>query len=340
MKFSADQLPFKDFESLGLSKKDVLALPAITLNSLLSGNRTSLMRFNDVKVQGLGTNFSLDAKLSLFKEKDGKLSLRVHPIRPELDNSFELSKKEISHLKKHELAFIPKMVTNTDGKLVESLVTLDRTTNELIAIERDKLVAPQMINGVMLSPAQKKDFVSGRPVLINGKKYQLNPSSEIGISGPDLSTVKIRHSTYGSPNMLLDAVLLTAGLGHYVMLYHLANVLLHSKIKLYDPEKSLQSFDFRNALAEAKKEILERQDILSKKEPGEKKENIPALSMDEIKSIIEKKAGEHVVLDKVEAIQNKEEGADLTVKASEKTDDPDNKLSIEDEQPRSISFKM
>jgi len=340
MKYSPEQLPFKDFASLGLSKKEVLSLPEITLNSLLSGNRTSLMRFNDVKVQGLETQFSLDAKLSLFKEQDGSLSLRVHHIRPELDNSFELSKKEISHLKKHELAFIPKMVANANCKLVEALVTLDRTTNELVAIERDKLVAPQMINGVMLSAAQKKDFISGRPVVINGKKYELNPSSELGISGPDLSTVKIRHSTYGSPNMLLDAVLLTAGLGHYVMLYHLANVLLHSKIKLYDPEKSLQSFDFRNALAEAKKEILERQDILSKKDAGAKKDNIPVLSLDEIKSIIEKKAGEHVVLDKVEKIGDTDQEADLEIKATEKKDDPDNKLSIEEEKPRSINFKM
>lgn len=339
MKYSTDQLPFGQFEQLGMDRNSVLALPEITMNALLSGNRTSLIRFCNIKNEKAEQLQPLDAKLSLKKNHNGELFLKVHPIWKNAVNNFDLSQKEIKYLKNQELAFIPKMVSK-DSKPVEALIAYDTTTNEFIAIEREKLRAPDKINGARLSEVQKKDFINGKPVVINGKKYRLNPTNELGISGPDLSSLQVGHSVYKLPNLYMDAALITAGLGHYIMLYHLANVLAHSKFKPFNVDKSLQSEPFRNALADAKMDILQKQDFLSKSTTEESDRASKNLSIDEIKEILEKKAGEHIIAENIHANPDEQRNSLTDIKASLKEDEPDNDLSIEEERPRSVSFKM
>ncbi len=58
---------------MGLTKKDILNMPPRTYNALMSGNRTSLIRFNNIKVPGLEVG-SLDAKLSLERKPNGERS--------------------------------------------------------------------------------------------------------------------------------------------------------------------------------------------------------------------------------------------------------------------------
>jgi hypothetical protein len=41
MKFNASELPYHEFEKVGLKKKDVLGLPVDSLNALLSGRRSA-----------------------------------------------------------------------------------------------------------------------------------------------------------------------------------------------------------------------------------------------------------------------------------------------------------
>lgn len=339
MKYSLDQLPFGQFEQLGMDRNSVLSLPETTMNALLSGNRTSLIRFCNLKNEKAEQLAPLDAKISLKKNHDGELSLKVHPIWKDASNTFDLSQKEIKYLKNQELAFIPKLVTK-EGKPVEALIAYDNTTNEFIAIERDKLRSPDKINGVALTVNQKKDFTDGKPVIIQGKKYRLNPTNELGISGPDLSTVQIGHSAYKLPNLYIDAALVTAGLGHFILLYHLANVIAHSKFKVFNVDKSLQNEPFRNALAAAKMEILQKQDFLSKSTLGDNGKSSKSLSIDEIREILEKKAGEHIITDNIHATLDETSNNLTDVKASLKEDEPDNELSIEDEKPRSVSFRM
>ncbi len=327
MKYSLDQLPYGQFEQLGMDRKSVLALPETTLNALLSGNRSSLIRFCNIKNENGDKLQPLDAKLSLKKSQNVDLSLKVHPIWESAANTYDLSQKEIKYLKNHELAFIPKMVTK-ESKPVEALITYDNTTNEFIAIEREKLRAPDKINGVRLSDVQKKDFINGKPVFVNGKKYRLNPSNELGISGPDLSTLQVGHSVYKLPNLYIDAALITTGLGHYIMLYHLANVIAHSKFKVFNVDKNLQNEPFRNALADARMEILQKQGFLSKSSPDETGKTSKTLSIDEIKEILEKKAGEHIITENIHANPDEETNNLTDIKASLKEDEPDNDLSI------------
>jgi len=78
-KFSIDDLPKEDLKALGLLKDGQLTLDQKSQDNLLNGRVTSLLRLQDINLDGLGIK-SLDAKLSLSNKEDGTVGLYVHPI--------------------------------------------------------------------------------------------------------------------------------------------------------------------------------------------------------------------------------------------------------------------
>lgn len=338
MKYDIEQLPWHDFATLGLDRMQVLSLPKPTLDALLSGNRTSLIRFESLNIPSFPGSF-IDGKLSLKKNKNQELNLVIHPVHPELTNLFSLTQTELKSLREGRMVFIPKLVTDKEGKPQEALVTFDQTTNELVAVRRENLKAPDEINGIKLSPRQQSEFISGKPVSIDNKAYRLDPNNELGISGPRMTSLKIGHSRYRPVDLAADALLLTAGLGHFVMLWHIANVLLHSRLAGFNPEKNLRNLPFRHAIADAQKEIAQQQKEIFRETLGTDKAGIKPLTIDELKNIIEKKAGEHIIINKVEPGINEQAGAEK-VSVVQKKDDLTNHIPIEHEKPQTRSFKI
>lgn len=274
-----DQLPFDQFEILGIFRGDLLKLPPRTLNALLSGQRTSLMRFPNVELSGGVGPATLDAKLSIEVKEDGSPTLKVHPIRREADNVFKLSKDEIAHLQKDEANFIERTIKDR-GKPKEVLITLDKTVNEFVAINKAKVRAPESINDIPLTEDQKKTFREGKSITIGGEGFRLNPNSEIGITttkGDDTRINKLhfkvdvlagvnrkgqpttyRHSTYSSKELAIDLALIASGAGTIVLLEHLANIAMTTaadRIKQNNKEQNLSNPQYWDAIKEATREI-------------------------------------------------------------------------------------
>ena len=177
MHFSINELPEKQLELMGLTKKDILNMPPRTYNALMSGNRTSLIRFNKINVPGLEVG-SLDAKLSLERKPDGSVAIRFHPINQMPRNTFKLTKEEIDKLN-DGINFIEKKLPN--GK--DHLIGIDKQTNEFVSILKDSIEAPKKINGIELTNDQAKDFKEGKDIEVGGEKFRLNPNDELGVSG-------------------------------------------------------------------------------------------------------------------------------------------------------------
>lgn len=222
--FSIDELPEKQLDLIGLTKKDLLNMPPRTFNALMSGNRTSLIRFNKLKVPGLEGG-SLDAKLSLERKPDGNVAVRFHPINQMPKNTFNLTKDEINLLK-GDTNFITRQFEN--GK--NYLVGIDKQTNEFVAIQKDLIEAPKKINGIELTAAQAKDFKEGNEIKVGGQKFRLDPNDELGISSTGknsiLSSLEFKHSEYNSSELLLDLAFLSTGAGTIFMIGHLADLLV------------------------------------------------------------------------------------------------------------------
>lgn len=205
-------MPFDQFKMLGMDKRDVINLPTRTLNALLTGNRTSLMRFKNLKLPGGVNPHSIDAKLSLASE-NGQMQLKIHPINEEVANIYQLSPEEIKQLQDNQTNFISKTLTGIDGTSKDLLISLDKTTNEFVGIDMNKVNAPEEINGTLLSDKQMADFREGKNIQIENSTFRLDPDSEIGVSGitrnnetAEIQSLKFKNSRsrYSSKELLVD----------------------------------------------------------------------------------------------------------------------------------------
>jgi hypothetical protein len=314
MQFEISQLPHKQLELIGLTQKDVLSLPPRTLNALLSGNRTSLIRFDKVNIPGMSSPLSLDAKLSLERKADNSVSLKIHPINQSPKNSFNLTKEELGYLANGETNFVSKQLKDNKGKLDDYLVTLDKTTNEFVAVKRDRILAPEIINGTALTEQQKTDFKNGKDIAVGDGSYKLDPNSELGVkenSNKPIKNLKLKHSTYSENELLIDLALLTSGLGHFVLLEHLANLALHSGAAMMKSwkEENLRNKPTRDALAKTSNELTDSFKQTKK------------ISPEEIKSLIEHHLGRSIELNKTHAVDiNTANPSGIEISAEEKTE--------------------
>ena len=288
MNFSIKELPEQQLELIGLSKKDILNMPPRTYKALMSGNRTSLIRFNKINVPGLEGG-SLDAKLSLERKPANGVAIRFHPINQMPKNTFNLTKEEIETLKNGEANFIEKQFPN--GK--NHLVGIDNQTNEFIVIAKDAVEAPRKINGVELTEKQTNDFKEGKEIKVGGEKFRLNPNDELGISAADnksiISSLEFKHSKYNSSELLIDLALLTTGAGSIFMIGHLADLLILTSAENLKGKKNHHVSQMINENEPLRNELAKASpDIAKKFEKGN------FLTPQELKQLIESHLDRHV----------------------------------------------
>ena len=96
MAYQTESLPYKSFEKIGLHKQDVLNLPKRDLQSLLQGHTTSLL---SLKIRSEGLDLKEKAKLSLYSLSDNSVGIKVHPVRKDIQNDYDLKKSDIERLK-------------------------------------------------------------------------------------------------------------------------------------------------------------------------------------------------------------------------------------------------
>ncbi|MDR2147259.1 MAG: DUF3945 domain-containing protein [Tannerella sp.] len=258
MQFFPSELPYEQFAMLGIKKEDLRAMPTQTYHALLAGNRTSLMRF--YFKDNLGEKVRLDGKLSLQRDAAGKPVLFYHPVRQELKNNFNLSDKDFEALKNDRTYFVEQTTSDKTGKKINLLVCVDKSTNELVAINQDALQPPVSVNGVQLTKEQQSDFLKGKTIHVNASTFKLNPNNEVGVDANKTKMIKIQNAKLDPDNLLFDVMLIATGLGGIVLLEHLLNFAHRHQI-VEDKEKILKNEAVRNALAKAVEDFKRQQEM-------------------------------------------------------------------------------
>ncbi|MHA6250073.1 DUF4099 domain-containing protein [Pontibacter sp. CAU 1760] len=164
MNFDIKDLPYAQFEKLGLGRKDVLNMNE-DLAALLSGNRTSLRTFS-VELTG-GQRFETDAKLSLFRNPDNSLSLNVHPVRAQINNDIGATPEELEKLKAGGLLVRDHVALN--GEREPHYFQLDRETNEILKARVRDFIVPTAIRDVVLSADQREQLRQGNMIEFKAK---------------------------------------------------------------------------------------------------------------------------------------------------------------------------
>lgn len=167
MSFQIKDLPYAQFEQLGMSKRDVITMPAQELGDMLNGHRTGLVSLKIELGQGMQP-IQTQAKLSLMRNPDNSLSLGVHPILAKPVNNIEASPEQWEKLLKGEP--IVKESKALNGTIEPHIHQLDKDTNEILSARVERVLIPNTIKETILTPTQKEQLKNGEPVEIKGRE--------------------------------------------------------------------------------------------------------------------------------------------------------------------------
>lgn len=164
------RIDWSQFEKLGISKEQI---DKKTLDSMLNWQKTPTLI--PIKTEIGDTIIRTDARLSFRDTPDGNLNLVVHAVRkePQLEGfvyGTRLTEDDKQNLRQ----------TGHAGRLVEiepvkdqkmmAFLSIDKLTNELVAVRADRIKIPNEIKGVTLDDQQKKDLSEGKAVYLEGMK--------------------------------------------------------------------------------------------------------------------------------------------------------------------------
>lgn len=175
--FKLDELPMSELKTLGLVKGGVLLIGNEDLQALLNGRRTDMRELHDLPL-GKSTVPWIDAKLSLFRNEEGKVELRMHPIYHQADHPLELTDVESEKLINGEIPSLSRVVRKPGQPDKEYLFEFDPENNEFIRTDIDKLIIPDKVNDETLTAAQKE-------LLPKGKEVDLSDGTSFRFTGLD-----------------------------------------------------------------------------------------------------------------------------------------------------------
>lgn len=141
------------------------------LDQMLRGYKTN-------QVVPISMNFGsavlrTDARLSLQQSVGGPIVLGIHGIRqkPELDRPYfghifsEEDKKNL--LETGNMGRVVEL-KGRGGEYIPSFVSIDKLTNEVVAMRAENVFIPKEIKGVKLTEQEQNDLREGKKVFIEG----------------------------------------------------------------------------------------------------------------------------------------------------------------------------
>lgn len=169
MNYEAKDLPYNQFEQIGMSKREVLAMPSEDLKALLNGRTTNLQT---IRIKDQDAEQNMQVKLSLQRLPDGSLNLMIHPVRKEIANDDQLNATQLEALKKGETVIASR--TSMNGEKEAYLFQLDRETNEIVKTRLNSISVPRYLMDVELTPQQRADLLQGKTIRLEDRHGKIH----------------------------------------------------------------------------------------------------------------------------------------------------------------------
>jgi len=235
-KFKEKELPMEDLETIGLAAGGQLLLNVDDLKALLSGGRTSLLQLSNLEAENIRIK-SMDAKLSLQPDAKGKVNLLIHPVYRKAVAPEFLKGDEARQLQRGEFANLLKIVPDGTGRHKKLIVEFDADTREFIISDTSRILAPDMVNGEFLTPAQKEAFRKG-------KEVQLPDQTRFAYTAIDPQGIRANKLA------LIASILIDGGLSY--ALYKGLNALFNQK---HDEQAEKLSDGYHSALNDMEEQV-------------------------------------------------------------------------------------
>lgn len=169
-RYKPEQIDWDTMKNIGLSKEYLEKRNL--LDPLLRGYKT-----NELVPIGINLGGSIlrtDARLSLQQSEDGNAIVAIHGIKKEPNLHFEFfghkftdeDKKNL--LETGNMGRVVNLTNSKTGELMPSIISIDRLTNDVIALRTDFIKIPDEIKGVRLNDEQKQTLMEGKPLKLEG----------------------------------------------------------------------------------------------------------------------------------------------------------------------------
>ncbi len=204
------ELPLTDLKNLGLiDSSDDLTIDREDLDAILAGRLSKLLHMTNLEASGSRID-QLDAKLSLYREPDGKVAFRLHPIYHEPVIPSLLDDEEAEALINGNEQSVVKTLPGPGKK--ELVFEYDADTRAFISYDPARLIAPDQINGYPLQDWQKDDFKKGY-------KIELPDGTALHHRATDPKGIRADRAA------LIFSVLIDGGVSYLLLrgIHHLAN---------------------------------------------------------------------------------------------------------------------
>lgn len=169
-RYKPEQIDWDTMTNLGLSKEYLEKRNL--LEPLLKGYKTNELL--PIGVNLGGTILRTDARLSLQQAEDGKVVVGIHGIKKEPNLHFEFFGHKFTDedkkilLETGNMGRVVNLVNSKTGDLIPSIISIDRLTNDVIALRTDFIKIPDEIKGVKLNDVQKQTLMEGKPLKLEG----------------------------------------------------------------------------------------------------------------------------------------------------------------------------
>ncbi|MBW3523878.1 DUF3945 domain-containing protein [Chryseobacterium sp. NKUCC03_KSP] len=169
-RFKIEDIDWKTLNDLGLSKERLEK--AGVMDTLLKGYKTNIL-------MPISVNFGTavirsEARLGLQSDANGNTVLAIHGVRkePNLNTAFfghEFSKEDKENLlASGNMGRVVDLTNPKTGEKIPSIISIDKLTNEVIALRTDWIKIPDEIKGVKLNEEQKQTLLEGKPLYLEG----------------------------------------------------------------------------------------------------------------------------------------------------------------------------
>ena len=168
-RYNESMINWEQLKNFGLSREELQERGL--LDQMLKGYKTN-------QVVPISMNFGsavlrTDARLSFQQTAGGQIALGIHGIRqkPELDRPYfghifsEEDKKNL--LETGNMGRVVEL-KGRNGEYIPSFVSIDKLTNEVVAMRAENAFIPREIKGVQLTEQEQNDLREGKKVFIEG----------------------------------------------------------------------------------------------------------------------------------------------------------------------------
>ena len=164
--FLENEIPYHMLQDLGITKRDVLAMPKDLIEPLVNGRITPLI-MTRYKAEN-GKVVEMPMKLQLFREEDGKVNLMTYQVHKEIERgNIRLNEQAMRKLRD---GGVLKREVRDNGIRKQKYVQLDMETNALVIRDSasvrilEKLREMEKIKDIELGTSQKQAVAEGKPV--------------------------------------------------------------------------------------------------------------------------------------------------------------------------------